>query len=132
VASDTSLLHRLPATGPVLLVVDDADTLDDVDGALAALAAGSRPDTWMMAAGRPETLRQTYGHWTTVVRRSRIGVVLAGGSELDGDLLGVLLPRRLPVPARPGLAWMVVDHESRLVQVALDEVAAAAPQRSHA
>lgn len=132
VASDTSLLHRLPATGPVLLVVDDADTLDDVDGALAALAAGSRPDTWMMAAGRPETLRQTYGHWTNVVRRSRIGVVLAGGSELDGDLLGVLLPRRLPVPARPGLAWMVVDHESRLVQMALDEVAAAAPQRSHA
>ena len=132
VAADTSLLARLPATGPVLLVVDDAESIDDPDGALAALAAGGRPNTWVMAAGRPEALRQTYGHWTTVVRRSRTGVVLTGGGELDGDLLGVLLPRRLPVPARPGLAWMVVDHECRLVQLALDHAPADTPQRSHA
>jgi len=130
VSSDSSLLHRLPDAVPVLLVVDDADSVDDPDGALAALAAGKRPETWVLAAGRPEALRQTYGHWTTVVRRSRTGVVLTGGSELDGDLLGVLLPRRLPVPARPGLAWMVVDHEHRLVQLALDQATIDAPQRT--
>ena len=119
VATDTSLLDELPEHGPVLLLVDDADAVDDPGGRLAALAAGARLDTLIVAAGRPDALRQLYGHWTTVVRRSRTGVVLTGGSEMDGDLLGVVLPRRTPVPARPGLAWLVSDGQVRLLQVAV-------------
>lgn len=78
----------------------------------AAPTHGSSP-----AAG--PTLRQLYGHWTTVVRRSRTGVVHTGGSDLDGDLLGVVLPRRTPIPARPGLAWLVAGGSVHLTQVAL-------------
>jgi phage terminase large subunit-like protein len=43
-------------------------------------------------------------------------VLLTG--EVDGELLGVTLPRRLMIPPRPGLAW-IIDHDGqRLVQVA--------------
>ncbi|HRB02649.1 MAG TPA: FtsK/SpoIIIE domain-containing protein [Ilumatobacteraceae bacterium] len=118
-ARDTSLLDDLPQSGPLLLLVDDAEMVDDPGGRLAALAAGARSNTCIVAAGRPDALRQLYGHWTTVVRRSRCGVVLTGGSDLDGDLLGVVLPRRIPVPARPGLAWSVSSGIATLTQIAL-------------
>lgn len=118
-ATDTSLLDDLPSVGPLLLLVDDAEMVDDPGGRLATLAAGGRPHTWIVAAGRPDALRQLYGHWTTVVRRSRSGMVLTGGSDLDGDLLGTTLPRRTPVPARPGLAWSVVNGTAALMQIAL-------------
>lgn len=118
-ATDTSLLDDLPARGPLLVLVDDAEMVEDPSGLLAAWAAGRRPNTWIVAAGRPDALRQLYGHWTTVVRRSRSGLVLTGGSDLDGDLLGVMLPRRTPVPARPGLAWSVASGAVDLTQIAL-------------
>lgn len=119
VAANAGLLDEMPAQGPALLLVDDADAVDDPGGRLAALAAGARPDTCIVAAGRPDALRQLYGHWTTVVRRSRIGIVHTGGGELDGDLLGVVLPRRTPVAARTGLAWLVSDGRVQLLQIAL-------------
>ncbi len=119
-APDSRVLDDLPPEGPLLLVVDDSEMVDDQGGRLAALAAGQRPNTWIVAAGRPDALRQLYGHWTTVVRRSRCGLILTGGSDLDGDLLGVMLPRRTPVPARPGLAWSVANGTATLTQLAVD------------
>ena len=119
-APDTHVLDELTPDGPLLLLVDDAEMVDDPCGRLAALAAGHRPDTWIISAGRPDALRQLYGHWTTVVRRSRRGLILTGGSDLDGDLLGVVLPRRTPVPSRPGLAWSVANGTAALTQLAVD------------
>lgn len=123
-APDSSLLNdsRLDDSrldDSLLVLVDDAEMVDDPGGSLAALAAGGRANTWIVAAGRPDALRQLYGHWTTVVRRSRSGLVLTGGNDLDGDLLGVVLPRRTPVPARPGLAWLVANGTVALTQIAL-------------
>ena len=104
------------ATGrPVLVVVDDAEHVDDP--ALAGLVAARRPGLLVLAAGRPVTLRAMYGHWTSVVRRSRLGLLMAACSDTDGDLLGELLPRHRPLPARPGLAWVVDGGHRRLVQV---------------
>jgi S-DNA-T family DNA segregation ATPase FtsK/SpoIIIE len=123
VGSDATVAERLPAGGPALLLVDDAELVDDPTGRLAALAAGCRPDTLLVAAGRPDALRAQYGHWTAVVRRSRAGLVLTGGSDLDGDLLGAVLPRRTPVAPRPGLAWVVGGGRVSLVQVAWCEPA---------
>jgi hypothetical protein len=45
---------------------------------------------------------------------------MTGCHEHDGDLLGVTLPRRGPISARPGLAHVVEDGGTRLVQCALD------------
>ena len=76
-------------------------------------------------AGRPDSLRTMYGHWTAVVRRSRLGLLLALGTDADGDLLGEVLPRRTPISARRGLAWLVDADGRRLVQVAVDQPASA-------
>jgi DNA segregation ATPase FtsK/SpoIIIE, S-DNA-T family len=105
--------------GPVLLIVDDADRVDDPDGALGALIAERRPGVLVAAAGRPDALRPLYGHWTAVVRRSRIGVLLAACTDVDGDLLGELLPRHRPLPPRPGLAWLVDATGCRLAQLGM-------------
>jgi S-DNA-T family DNA segregation ATPase FtsK/SpoIIIE len=122
VGSMAELLAMCNATGPQLLVIDDAELVDDVNGAFAAIIASHRPGLLVIAAGRPDALRQSYGHWTSVVRRSRLGIVAAGSSDLDGDLVGALLPRRLPVSPRPGLMYIVDNGSLTLVQTALDSV----------
>lgn len=114
---DTALaaMERLGIGSPGLLVVDDAERVDAPR--LATLAAERRPGLLIAAAGRPDALRAQYGHWTTVVRRSRVGILLAAGADIDGDLLGELLPRRPPIPPRPGLAWLVDATGRRLAQL---------------
>jgi len=114
------LLDRLPCTGPALVLIDDAELVDDPTGRLAGVLSTSRPGLLVAIAARPEALRSSYGHWTSIVRRSRRGLIMSGAHEADGDLLGVVLPRRILVPARPGLAHAVEDGSCRLVQVALD------------
>jgi DNA segregation ATPase FtsK/SpoIIIE, S-DNA-T family len=117
------IIDDVPATGRVLIAVDDAEMVDDVGGALASLAASRRHGLVIIATGKPDSLRQSYGHWTGVVRRSRLGLVTSAANDLDGDLLGTMLPRRLPVPARPGLVWLISDGDVVLTQVAVDAAA---------
>ncbi|HEY4607744.1 MAG TPA: hypothetical protein VIH06_01025, partial [Ilumatobacteraceae bacterium] len=116
------VIDAVPANGRVLIAVDDAELLEDPGGALARLAASRRPGLLIIATGKPDSLRQSYGHWTGVIRRSRLGIVTASSNDLDGDLLGASLPRHLPIPARPGLSWLVSDGEVELVQVAVDQL----------
>ena len=117
----SEILDDIPPSGHVLIAVDDAEMVDDVGGALAALAASRRHGLMIVATGKPDSLRQSYGHWTGVIRRSRLGIVTSASSDLDGDLLGAMLPRSLPIPARPGLAWLVADGDAVLIQVAIDQ-----------
>ena len=81
----------------------------------------------LVATGKPDSLRQSYGHWTGVVRRSRLGLVSAASNDLDGDLLGAVVPRHVPIAPRPGLAWLVSDGDAVLVQVASDAASDVAP-----
>ena len=104
----------------VLIAIDDAERVDDTAGALFDMVTARHHHVLVVAAGRPDALRSMYGHWTTVVRRSRIGLVMTKGGEADGELLGEILPRRQPVGARPGLAWLFDGNGRRLVQVARD------------
>lgn len=101
---------------PFLVVVDDADRVDDPDGRLARLVAQHRAT--LAVAVRLEAARVAYGHWTREVARSRCGLIMTSTGDTDGELLGVTLPRRSSIPARPGLAWMVDQRGHRLVQVA--------------
>jgi len=106
----------LTGAGPGLVVVDDADLLDD-GGHLARLVEAGRPDVHLVAAGRADRLRILYRHWTTEARRSRTGVLLHP-DEIDGDLLGARLPLRLPPTSVPGRGWLVVDGEATHCQLA--------------
>ena len=120
VAEVVAFLDRSAADVHGLIVVDDAERVDDHADALATLIARHDPNVLVACAGRPDALRTMYGHWTAVVRRSRLGLLLALGTDADGDLLGEVLPRRTPIPARRGLAWLVDADGRRLVQVAVD------------
>jgi S-DNA-T family DNA segregation ATPase FtsK/SpoIIIE len=104
----------------VMIAIDDAERVDDAAGALLDLVSARHHRVLVVAAGRPDALRSMYGHWSTVVRRSRIGLVMTKGGDADGELLGEILPRRLPIGARAGLAWMFDGNGRRLVQVARD------------
>jgi len=116
-AGDRPLAHALGG-GSVLVVIDNAEAVDDSDGRLTAMAAARDPRCTILAAARPDALRAAYGHWTATVRRSRLGFVMAAGQDIDGDLFGVVLPRRVPIAARPGLAWCVSSAGIELCQVA--------------
>jgi DNA segregation ATPase FtsK/SpoIIIE, S-DNA-T family len=102
---------------PCLVLVDDAERVDDASGAVAALVADRRPGLLVIAAGRPDALRVQYGQWTNVIRRSRTGLLMSSCADTDGDVLGELLPRRPPIPPRPGLAWVVSGGVRALAQV---------------
>lgn len=99
-----------------LLIVDDADRVDDASGDLERLATGGQVN--LVAAVRAERVRGVFGHWTAALRRSRSGLVLGGSAHIDGcDLLGASVPRRAPAPASVGRGWWIEDGVSRdLVQ----------------
>lgn len=103
----------------VCIVVDDAHRLDD-PGILTAIAKGEHPHVTILAAGRADAIRGSYGHWTREVAKARCGIVMSSRSDPDGDLLGAQVPRRAPIPARPGLAWLVDGGALRLAQIGTD------------
>ena len=112
--------ERTGSSSRTMIVIDDAELVDDPCGRLAALIAGRPEHIVIVAAGRPEALRAGFGHWSAGVRRSRLGVLMAGCVDIDADLLGAVLPRRAPLAARPGLGWVVAEGGRRLIQIAQD------------
>jgi DNA segregation ATPase FtsK/SpoIIIE, S-DNA-T family len=100
-----------------LLLIDDADAVDDPGRALSDLFAAPLPTLHAVVAGRSDALR-SLGHWSVGVRRSRTGLLLAPELQLDGPLLGATLPRRPAPPARPGCGYRVDPAGFELVQVA--------------
>ena len=103
----------------VLLVIDDADLVADVDGRLLELVGRRGDDLTVVAACRADAVRSSYGTWLGELRRCRRGIVASAGGDVDADLFGAVLPRHAPVPPRPGLCWFIADGEASLVQVAL-------------
>jgi DNA segregation ATPase FtsK/SpoIIIE, S-DNA-T family len=115
-----ALLAKLRTdVGPAVVLIDDAESFDD-DGAIAAL----RPDIHVIAAGRADSLRSLYGHWTQEIRRSKVGLLLRPDIDLDGDLVGVSLPRRAPVRMTAGRGYLAHHGEPEIVQVATPLTAA--------
>ncbi|RZV42234.1 MAG: hypothetical protein EX267_09985, partial [Acidimicrobiia bacterium] len=94
------VLADLPTDGRYLVLIDDADFVADASGALQRFLADRPRHVRVVAAGRADVLRTTYGHWTQEVRRARTGLILDPSPLIDGDLFGVQLPRhtgpRLP------------------------------------
>jgi S-DNA-T family DNA segregation ATPase FtsK/SpoIIIE len=112
-------LQQLDADRETLLVIDDAELVQDDRGALVGLLAAGGEHLLVIAAGRPDVVRSAYGHWTTAVRRSRKGLLLGAVHDLDGDVLGVLLPRRGTVRPRPGDGLLVTDGTVTPMQLAM-------------
>jgi S-DNA-T family DNA segregation ATPase FtsK/SpoIIIE len=118
-ASVRALLER---PRPVLLLVDDADLLPDDGHGLAALLAERPPGLVTVVAAGAEVVRSRYGHLARAAGRGGLGLLLRPDPDLDGDLLGVRLPRRAPVALTPGRGWLVGERELEVVQTPLVEV----------
>ncbi|HEY8524319.1 MAG TPA: hypothetical protein VIL48_05105, partial [Acidimicrobiales bacterium] len=107
------------APGFVLVLVDDAESIEDVNGVLGRLSTSDRPDFLFAAAGRNDGIRSGYSHWSRPLRGSKLGVLLRPNTDLDGDILGTQLPRRAPVGMVTGRGYVVNSGESELAQIAL-------------
>ena len=113
-----------PIEGRTLLLVDDADTVADPLGVLDRWIVKSGAGRHAIVAGRNDGIRRQYGMWTQKVRDGRCGVLLVPDHELDGDLLGVALPRQHRMTPVPGRGYLVSDGALDGVQLVL----AQAPQ----
>ncbi|MEU7245354.1 FtsK/SpoIIIE domain-containing protein [Streptomyces sparsogenes] len=113
-----NILCTLPDHGPKLLLVDDADVVEDENGVIERWLSSAGFSAHMIAAGRADTLRRAYGHWTQRVRDSRCGVLLCPDHDLDGDLLSTELPRHDRMASLPGRGYLVVDGVATATQLA--------------
>ena len=102
----------------ILVVVDDADTTEETHAGLTGLVADRHPDRHLVVSGRADRMRNRYRHWARETAADRTGLLLQPDPDLDGDLLGVALPRRTSVTWVPGRAWLVGDGRLAIVQVA--------------
>lgn len=101
---------------PTVLLIDDAEQLDDTDQMLSTLIKTVNPHLVMIVAGRSDELRSQYGHWTAKIRKSRLGVLLQPNVDFDGELLGVSLPRRTPVQMSTARGYACQGGQRQLIQ----------------
>nr|WP_037959053.1 FtsK/SpoIIIE domain-containing protein [Streptomyces violens] len=102
----TAALNAEP--GPAVVLVDDADLLNQLpacDAALREVATTGRDrGIGLVAAATAETLTSVGIGWLGLVRRVRKGVLLSPQSPGEGDILGVRVPydllRGRPTPGR--------------------------------
>lgn len=102
-----------------VILVDDADRIDVVDGPLVELVWKPPAHVTVMAAVRSSAGRTAHGHWTRSVHSSGIGLLLSADNAVDGDLLGVRLPRHVRLRQVPGRGYLVGPSQLEAVQVAL-------------
>lgn len=101
-----------------LLLVDDADRVDDPGGRLAALAASGEGRCHLVVSTTADRLRSSYGHWLHEMRSCRTGLLFRPG-PLDADLLGASVPARLVPAPLAGRGLIVAEGTAAVVQVAL-------------
>ena len=101
---------------PVLLLIDDAERIDDADQGIANLLKAESPFVRVIASGKPGELRTMYSHWTKAVRKSRTGALLQPHIDYDGDMFSMTLPRRAPVTLTTGRGYVVLGGSAVLAQ----------------
>ncbi|MET0740609.1 MAG: FtsK/SpoIIIE domain-containing protein [Candidatus Nanopelagicales bacterium] len=109
---------------PVVVVVDDAERLKDVDVAAVlgdVLRKADRGLALVIAAATDDLSRAVRGYLNDV-RSSRSGLLLTPDTHLMGELLGVHLPRSAAFRVPVGRGLLVVDGEVTMVQVPLPHV----------
>ena len=113
----TALAAELEITEePVLLLIDDAERIDDAGEGITNILKAESPWIRVIATGKPGELRTMYSHWTKMVRKSRTGVLLQPHVDYDGDMFSMNLPRRAPVALTSGRGYAVLGGIPVLMQ----------------
>jgi S-DNA-T family DNA segregation ATPase FtsK/SpoIIIE len=110
------------AAGPLALVVDDAELLHGAEVAdlvQQVLREGRDLGHVVLLAGTTDELATAFRGFSADARRSRSGLLLSPASHLDGELLGVRLPRSAVFSGPPGRGLLVRSGQVLLVQVPL-------------
>ncbi len=101
-----------------LILIDDAEFIDDEGSQLLALIHERREGLWICASARPDALRSSYGTFTAALRKSRQGFILRPQREVDGELWMTTLPRKNTDPLFPaGRGFLIRDGFAELAQV---------------
>ncbi len=119
--ADVALLPELVADigdRPLVVLVDDATSVDDPDASFADLIRARRAGMHIFASGEADLLRSAYGHWTHELRRSRLGVALRPSPTADGDLWQTTLPRHDMAAWPAGRGILVRGGSTEVVQTA--------------
>lgn len=104
-----------------VVVIDDADALAEELSAecLEPLVdRGEMTGCVFLASFERQAARRIYGGWASAMRKTEHGLLLTPDLEVDGDLLGVRLPRQLLVDMVPGRGFLTRRGNVELVQVA--------------
>lgn len=110
-------------TGPVALVVDDAELLSGhtLTDALEAFTRTARDDGSVLvaAATTEDVLANPYRGWIAAMRRPRSGLLLNPATHVDGEVFGLRLPRSLAGGWPAGRALLVQRGETMPAQLIL-------------
>jgi S-DNA-T family DNA segregation ATPase FtsK/SpoIIIE len=106
---------------PLVVVVDDAEELAESLGAApleAVVRRGRDLDVRVVAACERTAAQRAFSGWLREVRKEEHGLLLMPDADVDGDILGIRLPRRTNPVYPPGRGYLVVRGTASLVQVA--------------
>jgi S-DNA-T family DNA segregation ATPase FtsK/SpoIIIE len=108
--------------GHLMIVVDDAELLhpSDIQELLQQVLRDGRDQGHaMVVGGTTEELLRAMRGFTFDARSSRAGLLLTPESHLQGELLGVRLPRSAVFTGPPGRGILALPGRTTLVQVPL-------------
>ncbi|MGH2944280.1 MAG: hypothetical protein ACRDLN_16060, partial [Solirubrobacteraceae bacterium] len=105
---------------PLIVVIDDAGELAEAlcAGAIETLLRRGRDRDVHVVAALERGQARHYAPWIRELRKDGSGLLLDPDLDLDGELLGVRLPRRTNPSFPPGRGYLVARGTARLVQVA--------------
>jgi S-DNA-T family DNA segregation ATPase FtsK/SpoIIIE len=108
----------LADTSPQLILIDDADGIEDPMGnPMASLVGTHRGDVHLVVAARADAIRSNYVHWSGKVRSSRQGLALRP-DDIDSNLWTTSFPRANTAGFPPGRGYLIVDGVAGLFQAA--------------
>ena len=108
--------------GLTVVVVDDGEEIAEGPTAVrleSVARQGRDRSVRIIGAVETRTAHRAYAGWVSELRKTRQGLLLQPDPDIDGDLLGVRLPRRGSRVFPPGRAFLVRRGVLELVQVAV-------------
>jgi S-DNA-T family DNA segregation ATPase FtsK/SpoIIIE len=108
------------ATGPVVIIVDDAEAFarSEADEALRDWLRDAPPGkAVVVVGGNLEDVRSEMRGVVAEAKKPKAALLLSPGSSMDGDLVGLRLPKNLTGRMPPGRGIFALHGDATMVQV---------------